>query len=146
MDQWNPLRCRSQTSGNRRGNGPRNSAGSRRIWTTHRQAIMIFEGKIIPPAHGARFWEIKIPQLGIFTQGASRKKAYSMAADALKTVVDEKNFQVQVVPIDGGRLLIRANDSRPLVARWLYRMRVDKGLSLREAAARMGATSSEAWA
>ncbi|HEU4624765.1 MAG TPA: helix-turn-helix transcriptional regulator [Steroidobacteraceae bacterium] len=32
------------------------------------------------------------------------------------------------------------------MARWLHRLRVDSGLSLREAAARLGASSSEAWA
>ena len=107
---------------------------------------MIFEGRIIAPAAGERFWQVRIPQLGVFTQGKSEKDAYAMAADALETLVDDKDFRVQVVPMSARRFLVRANDSRPLVARWLYRMRVDKGLSLREAAARMGATSTEAWA
>lgn len=107
---------------------------------------MIFEGRVTAPARGERHWEVRIPQLGVFTQGTSEKNAYAMAADALETLVDDKAFRVQVVPTSGGRFLIRANDSRLLIARWLYRLRVDKGLSLREAAARMGATSSEAWA
>jgi Helix-turn-helix domain/Putative transposase len=98
------------------------------------------------PARGSRYWEVKIPQLGVFTQGRSERNAYAMAANALETLVGEKRFRVQVVPLDGGRFLIRANDSRPLIARWLFRLRADKGLSLREAAARMGSSSSEAWA
>jgi len=107
---------------------------------------MIFEGKVFAPARGSRYWEVKIPQLGVFTQGRSERNAYAMAADALETLVGEKRFRVQIVPLDGGRFLIRANDSRPLIARWLFRLRADKGLSLREAAARMGSSSSEAWA
>ncbi len=107
---------------------------------------MIFEGRVIAPARAGRYWEVRIPQLGVFTQGRSEKNAYAMAVDALETLVDEKGFHAHASPTSGGRFLIRANDSRPLVARWLYRMRVDKGLTLREAAARMGATSSEAWA
>ena len=107
---------------------------------------MIFEGKVSAPARGERFWEVKIPQLGVFTQGSSERNAYAMAADALETLVDEKNFRVNVVPTHGGRFLVRATDSRPLIARWLYRMRVGSGLSLREAAARLGASSTEAWA
>lgn len=107
---------------------------------------MIFEGRVIAPVNGQGRWEVKIPQLGVFTQGKSETNAYRMAADALQTLVDDKSFRVEVVPTSGGRFLVRANDSRPLIARWLYRMRVDKGLSLREAAARMGASSSEAWA
>lgn len=107
---------------------------------------MIFEGKVVAPARGARYWEVKIPQLGVFTQGKSEKDAYAMAADALETLVDRKGFHAQIFPMSSGRFLITANDSRPLIARWLYRMRVDVGLSLREVAARMGAASSEAWA
>jgi len=99
---------------------------------------MIFEGKVFAPARGSRYWEVKIPQLGVFTQGRSERNAYAMAADALETLVGEKRFRVQIVPLDGGRFLIRANDLRPLIARWLFRLRADKGLSLREAAARMG--------
>ncbi len=90
---------------------------------------MIFEGKVFAPARGSRYWEVKIPQLGVFTQGRSERNAYAMAADALETLVGEKRFRVQIVPLDGGRFLIRANDLRPLIARWLFRL-----------------PSSEAWA
>ena len=107
---------------------------------------MIFEGKVVAPARGERYWEVKIPQLGVFTQGTSERDAYAMAADAVETLVDEKNFRVNVVPTRGGRFLVRAKDSRPLIARWLQRLRVGSGLSLREAAARLGSSSSEAWA
>lgn len=108
--------------------------------------MMIFEGRIVAPAHGDRHWQVRIPLLGVFTQGTSEKNAYLMAADALQTLVGRRSFRAEVLPVGAGRFLIRANDSRPLVARWLYRMRIDKGLSLREAAARMGAGSTEAWA
>ncbi len=107
---------------------------------------MIFEGKVSAPGRGARFWDVKIPQLGVLTQGKSEKNADAMAADALETLVDRKGFRVEILPSGGGRFLINANDARPLMARWLYRMRVEIGLSLREMAARMGASSSEAWA
>jgi hypothetical protein len=107
---------------------------------------VIFEGKVFAPVRGERYWEVKIPQLGVFTQGTSERDAYAMAADAVETLIDEKNFSVDVVPTRGGKFLVRAKDSRPLIARWLYRLRVNNGLSLREAAGRLGATSSEAWA
>ncbi len=80
---------------------------------------MIFEGKVFAPARGSRYWEVKIPQLGVFTQGRSERNAYAMAADALETLVGQKRFRVQIVPLEGGRFLIRANDLRPLIARWL---------------------------
>lgn len=108
--------------------------------------MMIFEGRVIAPGPGKRHWQVSIPQLGVFTQGRSEKDAHAMAADALKTLVGRRSFRVQVLPVAAGRFLIWANDSRPLIARWLYRMRVKQGLSLREAAARLGAESTEAWA
>jgi hypothetical protein len=46
-----------------------------------------------------------------------------MAADALETLVEEKDFRVNVVPTSGGRFLVRATDSGPLIARWRYRLR-----------------------
>lgn len=107
---------------------------------------MVFEGRVVPPKRSERYWQVGIPYLGVFTQAKTERDAYSMAADAIETLVDRKNFRVHVVPVGAGRFLVCANDSRPLIARWLFRMRSDKGLSLREVAARMGASSSEAWA
>ncbi|MBI4403505.1 MAG: helix-turn-helix transcriptional regulator [Deltaproteobacteria bacterium] len=107
---------------------------------------MIFEGKVIRPRRGSRYWEVKIHALGIFTQGNTEKDAYIMAADALKTVVDKRNFSVEIIPTGRGKFLISANDPTPLIARWLYRLRIESGLTVREAALRLGASSPEAWA
>ena len=107
---------------------------------------MIFEGKILAPKRGQRVWEARVPDLGVFTQGKSEKNAYAMTADAIETLVGRKGFRATVVPFGRGKFLVGANDSRPLIARWLFRMRVDKGLTLRAVASRMGAGSSEAWA
>lgn len=107
---------------------------------------MVFEGKVSRPRKGERYWLVKVPDLGVFTQGRSEKDAYAMAADAIETVADRKDFAVTIEPVGAGRFLVSANDPRPLIARWLFRMRSEKGLSLRELAARMGASSSEAWA
>jgi hypothetical protein len=107
---------------------------------------MTFEGKTSPPKKGERYWETKIPDLGIFTQGKTEKDAYAMAADAICTLIDKKDFKVEVLPLGGGRFLISANDPTPLIGRWLYRLRVKSGLTIREAAERLGALSPEAWA
>jgi len=107
---------------------------------------MTFEGRIFMPKRGEKFWEVRIPDLGIFTQGKSEKDAYAMAVDAIKTVVDEKGFQVEVHPLAGGRFLVSANNPTPLIARWLHRLRVKNHLTIREAAERLGAASPEAWA
>ena len=107
---------------------------------------MTFEGQIHAPKQGDKFWEIKIPDLGVFTQGKSEKDAYTMAVDALQTLVDQKNFKAKIRPLGGGRFLASANDPTPLIARWLYRLRIESGLTIREAAQRLGAKSPEAWA
>ncbi|MGH8308503.1 MAG: type II toxin-antitoxin system HicB family antitoxin [Steroidobacteraceae bacterium] len=107
---------------------------------------MVFEGRVVPPKRNERYWQAGIPYLGVFTQGKTERDAYAMAADALETLVGRRNFRVQVLPAGARRFLVSANDSRPLIARWLFRMRIDQGLSLRQVAARMGASSSEAWA
>lgn len=107
---------------------------------------MTFIGKVIPPKNGEKYWEVKISDLGVYTQGSSEKNAYFMAADALETLVDHKGFRAEVTPIGGGRFLISANDTTPLIARWLYRLRVQSGLTVREAADRLGSSYPEAWA
>lgn len=107
---------------------------------------MTFEGRVISPKRGEKFWEVRIPDLGIFTQGKNEKDAYAMAVDAVRTVVDEKGFLVELHRLVGGRFLISANNPNALIARWLYRLRVKNHLTVREAAKRLGASSPEAWA
>lgn len=107
---------------------------------------MTFEGRLLAPKKGSRYWEVRIPDLGVFTQGKSEKDAYLMAADAIETVIDQRGFQVEVAPLSGGRFVVSANDPTPLVARWLCGLRVRSGLSVREAASRLGSSSPEAWA
>ncbi|HLG20534.1 MAG TPA: helix-turn-helix transcriptional regulator [Bdellovibrionota bacterium] len=106
---------------------------------------MTFEGRIYPPEKGERYWEVKIPDLGVFTQGKSEKDAYAMAVDAVETVVDQKGFRVEIRPFGDGRFLLLAKHPAPLIGRWLQRLRTEKGLTVRQAARRMGSVSPEAW-
>lgn len=107
---------------------------------------MNFIGRVLPPNRGEKFWEVKIPELGIFTQGRNRRDAYVMAIDAIKTVVGIRDYPVEVHSLAGRRFLISATNPTPLIARWLYRLRVKNHLSVRQAAERLGAKSPEAWA
>jgi hypothetical protein len=106
---------------------------------------MTFEGRVYPPKKGGRFWEVKIPDLGIFTQGTSEKDAYAMAADALETVVDRKGFRALIRPLGDGHFLMSANNPGPVIGRWLQRLRQERGLTIRQAAAELGSVSPEAW-
>lgn len=107
---------------------------------------MNFIGRIHRPKRGEKYWEVRIPDVGIFTQGKSEKDARAMTVDAIKTVVDVKNFKVKIHALSGGRLLITADNPTPLVARWLFRLRIKNHLTIRQAAERLGASSPEAWA
>jgi len=106
---------------------------------------MTFEGRVSPPRKGERYWEVKIPDLGAFTQGKTEKDAYAMAADAIETVVDQKRFHVEIQPVGEGRFLVSAKNPAPLIGRWLQRLRTKNGLTVRQAAKRLGSVSPEAW-
>lgn len=106
---------------------------------------MTFEGRVTPPKRGQKYWEVKIPYLGVFTQGTTEKDAYAMAEDAVETVVDQKGFRAHVQPVGEGRFLLSANHPTPLIGRWLQRLRQEHGLTVREAAAQLGSVSPEAW-
>ncbi len=107
---------------------------------------MNFEGKLVAPKKNEKYWEVSIPDLGVFTQGKNQKNAYLMAADALETLADKKNFKVTVTPTRGNRFLITANDPTFLVARWLQCLRIKNKLTVRELSSRLGSKSPRAWA
>ncbi len=106
---------------------------------------MIFEGRVTSPAAGERWWEIRVDDLRVYTQGTSEKDAYEMIADALETVIDQPGFKVTVTPLTRGRFWITANNPSPMVARWLGYLRMEANLTIRDAAKRLGADSPEAW-
>src|SRR5438552_3761985 len=144
MVQRYPLDCSAQTQGDFRGDGTGHHQGSRVIWWSYGGTEMTFVGRIYPPKQGEKFWEVRIPELGVFTQGISERDAYAMAADALETLVDQKGFKAEIRSLGGGRFIASASDPTPLVARWLYRLRTESGLSIREVAERLGTKSPEA--
>jgi predicted transcriptional regulator len=80
------------------------------------------------------------------TQGRTRKEAFVMIADLLETLVDRPGFTVLVYPGEGDYFEVSASDMRPLVSLLLRRQRERSGLSLADAAARLGARSRNAYA
>ena len=107
---------------------------------------MRFEGRVIPPKKGEKFWSVVIADLKIYTQGRNEKDAYTMAKDALECLVDEKGFHAYVKPMSGNRFSVAATDIRPLIARYLQVARSRSGLTIQEVADRMGVTSRNAYA
>lgn len=104
---------------------------------------MRFEGRV---EKQGRFWSIEVPILGVATQGRARADAYLMIADAIEMLVNKSGFSVEVFPGDGGYLEVGSADFSALTALMLKRQRMLNGVTLAEAASRLGATSPNTYA
>jgi len=104
---------------------------------------MRFDGRV----HKAgRHWAIEVPILGVASQGRSKRNAYGMIADAIESLVNRAGFRVLVHPGPGAYFEVGASDEAALTAFLLRRTRLRAGLTLAEAAKRLGAKSLNAYA
>ena len=93
-----------------------------------------------------KFWLAEVPMLDAMTQGRTCKEALAMVADLLETLANRPGFSVQVHPGKHEGFEVSATDIRGLISLLLRRQRERSGLSLAEAAARLGAKSRTAYA
>jgi hypothetical protein len=93
-----------------------------------------------------KFWLAEVPILDAMTQGHTRKEALAMVADLLETLANRPGFSVQVHLGKHEEFEVSATDIRGLLSLLLRRQRERSGLSLAEAAARLGAKSRNAYA
>ena len=93
-----------------------------------------------------QFWLAAVPMLDAMTQGHTRKEALAMVADLLETLANRPGFAVHIYPGKHEAFEVSAADTRGLLSLGLRRQRERSGLSLAEAAARLGATSRNAYA
>ena len=92
------------------------------------------------------FWVVDVPLLGVTTQGHTKNEAYVMIADAIEELVGKRGFSINVYPGPSGYFEIGSLDLPALIAFFLRRQRKKKGLTLEEAARRLGASSINAYA
>jgi predicted RNase H-like HicB family nuclease/DNA-binding XRE family transcriptional regulator len=104
---------------------------------------MRFSGKIYKDG---RFWLAEIPILDAMTQGHTRKEALEMAADMIETMANKEGFRVKVSFGSGDEFEVGSANSKPLISLLLKRKRELSGLSLSQAAERLGASSRNAYA
>jgi hypothetical protein len=104
---------------------------------------MRFEGQI---KKEGRFWLAELPALDALTQGRTRQEALAMTKDLIETMANVKGFRVTVYPGAKGVFEIGANRVSVLLALLLRRQRESQGLTLAEAAARLGQSSRNAYA
>jgi len=96
---------------------------------------MRFEGRI---RKDGRFWLVEIPAFDAVTQGRTKREAFAMAEDLIETMADAKGFRVTAYPSGGEIFEIEANSVGTLIALLLRRQRERHGLTLSEAAERLG--------
>ena len=104
---------------------------------------MRFHGEVYKDG---KFWLAEIPLLDAMTQGYTRKEAFTMVKDLLETLVNRPGFAVTVHPGRQGDFEVSSDDPRSLISLFLRRQRERSGLSLSEAAQRLGAKSRNAYA
>lgn len=104
---------------------------------------MRLEGRM---QRSGRWWAIEVPILGVATQGATRKEALAMIADAVEALVDRKGFRVKIHGGGVDDFEVSASDPAALTALMLRRLRFRSGLTLSEVSSRLHARSLNAWA
>ena len=104
---------------------------------------MRFEGQI---KKDDRLWLAEIPAFDAVTQGRTKREALAMAEDLIETMADAGGFRVTAYPMGGGFFEIEANRVGTLIALLLRRQRERHGLTLNEAAERLGQRSRNAYA
>jgi hypothetical protein len=104
---------------------------------------MRFQGKV---RRDGKFWLAEVPVFDAMTQGRTRKEALDMIADWFVTMTDRKGFAVEIHPVARDTFEASSSDARTMVSLLLQRQRQKSGLSLAQAAQRLGAKSRNAYA
>jgi hypothetical protein len=95
------------------------------------------------------WWLAESEIADVMTQGKTRSEAASMLVDAIESLANVPGFKVTVrdAPSSGeGGVTLEGNDAAVLVALVLRRQREAAGLSLAEAAEKLGQSSKTAYA
>jgi len=93
-----------------------------------------------------KYWAIEVPILGIVSQGHSKKDAFDMIVDSIESLVNKKEFKVEVYPGEKSYFEIASEDVATLTAFLLRRQRMKHGLTLVEVSKRLGAKSFNTYA
>ena len=104
---------------------------------------MRFEGST---RRDGKFWLAEIPAFDALTQGRTKREALAMAKDLIETMAAATGFRVTVYPGPRETFELGANRVDILVALLLRRQRERQGLTLAEAAERLGQRSRNAYA
>ena len=104
---------------------------------------MRFHGKL---RRDGKWWLAEVPVFDAMTQGRTRKEAFEMIVDWFATMVDRKDFSLQIYSARGDEFEVASDDARAMISLLLQRQRHKSGLSLAQVARRLGAKSRNAYA
>ena len=104
---------------------------------------MRFPGRI---KKSGRLWDVAIPAFDGFTQGRTKREALAMAADLIETMAGARGFRVTIYSTGAETFELSANRLGVLLALLLRRQRERHGLTLADAAKKLGQRSKNAYA
>ena len=90
-------------------------------------------------------WGVDIPEIGIFTQGRTKKDACQMAKEAIELIVNLEGFKVSIEPGLNNNFFVVPNNTGPIFAMILRQKRIEHGLSMRDVASRLGQSSPNSY-
>jgi len=93
-----------------------------------------------------KHWLADVPMFDAMTQGRTRDEALAMIEDWFVAMVDQPGFSVRTHAVGRAEFEVAADDARPMISLLLRRQRHKSGLSLTQAAERLGAKSRNAYA
>ena len=104
---------------------------------------MRFSGKVYK--HRSH-WLAEVPLFEAMTQGRSRQEALEMIEDWFVSMVDRPGFSVKALLTERGEFELISSHLASMISLLLQRQRHMSGLSLADAAERLGAKSRNAYA
>jgi DNA-binding XRE family transcriptional regulator len=104
---------------------------------------MRFQGRVYKDG---KHWLAEVPVFNAITQGRTRKAAIDMIVDWFVTMVDQQGFSVRVHSAGRAEFEISADHAGKMISFMLRRQRQKSGLTLAQAADRLGAKSRNAYA
>jgi len=104
---------------------------------------MRFQGKV---SRDGKWWLAEIAVFDAMTQGRTRKEALEMIVDWFVTLADRRGFSVQVHQTGKHDFEVSSDDARTMISLLLQRQRQKSGLTLAQAAERLGVRSRNAYA
>ena len=104
---------------------------------------MRFQGKLLKEG---RYWLAEVAVFDALTQGRTRADALCMMRDWFETILGSSSGSVRTIAVTRTDFEVVATDAVAMISLLLRRQRQKSGLSLADAAARLGASSRNAYA